>query len=215
MTTRSRRAPVLDRFITQTIDTTMGGSTDNVNLRYATAVFPATDVDAAGEYRADTNVFALALIDSDGDALPTPAVGTQLSVGYIGGFNTQRSAIVVVTDVAVHTDRLDITYSGTSIISLGELTIVFSTTTPEVTTSVTRNWWASRRELRTTDQITLTDAGPLTINDVFFVVRSSEEDFAVGDTFTDDRDVSRTIQGLNYEEYGRGRFTTLLGRAIN
>ena len=214
MTTRSRRAPLLDRFITQTIDTTIGGSTDSASLRYATSVFPATEVDAPGEYSAGANVFSLALRDSDDEALPTPSVGTQLAVGYRGGFNSQQSAIVVVTHVVAHADRQDITYSGSSIISQFELTIVFSTTSPEVTTSVTRQWWAARRELRTTDQITLTEAGPLTIQDVFFIVRTSEEDFAVGDTFTDDRGSRRTIQGINYEEFGRGRFTTLLGRAI-
>ena len=214
MTTRSRRAPVLDRFISQTTDTISGGGSVNANLRYQTSVGSAGDVASPGEYNAGANVFSLALKDSDDENIPVPAVDTVLAVGYRGGFNSRRTAMVTVTSVMVHADRLDIAYSGASIASSQELTIAFSTSTPGVITSVTRNWWAARRELRTTDQLTLTDAGPLTINDVFFVVRTSGEDFAVGDTFMDDRSVRRTIQGLNYEEYGRGRYTTILARAI-
>ena len=214
MTTRSRRAPVLDRFISQTIDTTGGSGPASANLRYQTSVANAGAVDSPGKYNAGANVFSLALKDSDDVVLPTPAIGTILAVGYRSGFNSSTSTNVIVTSVTTHADRLDIAYSGASIISSQALTIAFSTTTPGIPTSLTRNYWAARRELRTTDQVTLTDAGPLSINDVYFIVRTSGEDFAVGDTFDDDRAVRRTIQGLNYEEYGRGRFTTILARAI-
>ena len=35
-----------------------------------------------------------------------------------------------------------------------------------------------------------------------------------GATLTDDRGVNRPIIGIGYEEYGRGRFTTLFTKAV-
>ena len=71
--------------------------------------------------------------------------------------------------------------------------------------------WAQRRDYRGRDFLRVSETGGLiTIASTRFVVRAEGPEWSTGDTFTDDKGETQTVQGIG--EIGRGRGLELLTR---
>ena len=211
MTTRT--APVLDRFITTAMIVTIPGTAEELGrFTYPHNIDGNSYGD--GSWRIQGQVLKLGLEDVNGDAIPTDLSPNAVEI----------AGVVYDIDSFVYKNpfqgsRFDITLQG-NVTAIQDLTdlgeIVFrGGASPDQQETTTFRHWAARRELRVSDQVDLTSVGLLGISDVYFVVRTlPDESWALQGALTDDRGLHRTIQGINYEEYGRGRYTTLLARAV-
>ena len=74
-----------------------------------------------------------------------------------------------------------------------------------------RTVWAGRRDFTAQDAINASVGGTFEITDVRFIVRAGA--WAVGDEFTDDQGVLRTVRGIAHLD--RGRFIELLAREVS
>ena len=204
MTTRrsARTAPVLDRLISVNITTTIPAL---ASYRYRSGKWAVPE---AERLEVDDT-------DSDGQGFPRALTLPVTAFITIGG---SRVEYQVTAQAEVRDGFNQRTGSRLTIPTLpdqaaaGEMVIEVQTGTSE-RVEIQREW-AARRELRVSDQVKLTDTALFRLTDVYFIVRTTPGvSYEVGATLTDDRGVTRSIIGVGYEEYGRGRFTSLLARA--
>ena len=119
-----------------------GGAVDAVSLGYAVKAASA-DVATDGHYFPATNVLTLCLVDSDGATAPIPPVGTEIALGYCNPWGAISSDTLTVVSTAVTPFHLTITFTiegGQPAIGSGDVTLVYSVTTPEIDTVYT--YWA-------------------------------------------------------------------------
>ena len=215
MTTPRDYAPVLDRLLQREVTTTfeVAGAT---TFAYDTERLQTGDRVPDGEWRRDSDTeLAIGLNDSNGlsfpDDLTLPASGVEVA------FDGAAATILTITALDVLRDPLSfipfgirLTFGGTLPAAGTALAITVETGgTQTVTQTVTRPVWAARRDYRGRDFLRVSETESLIgITSTRFIVRAEGPAWAIGDTFTDDKGVTQTVQGIG--EIGRGRWLELL-----
>ena len=164
---------------------TTGGAVDVVSLRYAVKAASA-DVVTDGHYFPATNVLTLGLVDSDGATAPIPPVGTEIALGCSKPWGAMSSDTLTVVSTAVTPFHLTITFTiegGQPAIGSGDVTLVYSVTTPEIDTVYT--YWARRNDFAAGDFVSSR-----------YVVRRDPY-WVEGVRFNDETGDTRTVQGVS------------------
>ncbi len=212
MTTGRDYAPVLDRLIQREV------STEVEVPATTTYAYDAQELQSGriddGEWRRDSDTeLGIGLNDSNGLSFPDLTLPTN---GVEVSFDGAAATILNVTGMEILRDPLSfislgilLTFDGTLPASGTSLTIMLpSGGTQMVTQTATRNVWAARRDYRGRDFLQARDAGLFTITATRFIVRAEGPAWATGDTFTDDKGETQSVQGIG--EIGRGRWLELL-----
>ena len=80
------------------------------------------------------------------------------------------------------------------------------------TSETTVKVWAARRDYRGRDFLRVSETENLIgITSTRFIVRAEGPAWAIGNTFTDDKDVTQTVQGIGEIGRGRGLLTQAAG----
>ena len=212
--------PVLDKLITRTIS--VQGPPVLVPVVYRLSA--EGNLDAAGEWGYASNRLSFFLQDANGVQLPalgsldldstmvTIQAGSYSVTTGITAYNQARNPFntpITGTGRLTFPDGVvdGALLTGELLLDFGQTT---STTPAPVDTLVTL--WAARRDFPARDLIAASAAGLITIKDTRYLVRRENQEWAAGDTFTDEEGTGRTVQGVS-QVLGR-RFLELLGRSI-
>ena len=167
----------------------------------------------------DTEI-SIGLADSNGLPFPVdlsiPAQGVEVSWdGAAATILTVTAFLEVRTGFNQTVTALRLTFDGPLPAAGTALTItVESGGTQTVTQTATRSVWAARRDYRGRDFLRVSGATDslIGITSTRFVVRAEGPAWATGDTFTDDKGKTQTVQGVG--EIGRGRWLELLTQSV-
>ena len=212
MTTPRDFAPVLDRLLQRQV------STDVEVAALTTYAYDAQETQSGrvddGEWRRDSDTeLGIGLNDSNGLSFPDLTLPTN---GVEVAWDGATATILNVTGMEILSDinglplGILLTFDGTLPVAGTALTIMVPTAgTQTVTQTSLRPVWAARRDYRGRDFLRVSETESLIgITSTRFIVRAEGPAWAIGDTFTDDKGVTQTVQGIG--EIGRGRWLELL-----
>ena len=223
MTTPRERdyAPVLDRLLQRVVTTTVEVPATISYVFDAMETMSGDRVDD-GEWRRDSETeLAIGLNDSNGLVFPFPDELTLPIVGVTVAFDGAAATTLTLTASRLLTNIQSLplghllTFDGTLPAAGTALTLMFpSVGTQTVEQTATRPVWAARRDYRGRDflQVEENIGSIITRTSTRFVVRAEGPAWATGDTFTDDKGKTQTVQGVG--EIGRGRWLELLTQSV-
>ena len=180
-----------------------------LELRYDDRVFAETTPGPGQHNFRSALVLWLGATDADGVSIPTglqPVAMTIGAVDTLGVYRVFEYAPVIFVDLGTYWSATSMPGNSFST-SVSEIAIVLVTTPP-----APRPVWATRRDFPTADFITAGAAGPLIVGDVRYLVRDEDPAWNVGDEFTDEDGLRRTVRGIS--KIGRGRYLELLARRV-
>ena len=212
MTTGRDYAPVLDRVIQREVSTEVEVPATTTYAYDAPELMSGRIDD--GEWRRDSDTeLGIGLNDSNGLSFPDLTLPTN---GVEVAWDGATATILNVTGMEILRDPFTfaplgilLTFDGTLPAAGTALTIMVpSGGTQTVTRTAMRNEWAQRRDYRARDFLTVSETGGLiTITATRFIVRAEGPEWSTGDTFTDDKGETQTVQGIG--EIGRKRWLEL------
>ena len=164
-------------------------------------------LDSAGEYNVGSAVIDVALVDSDGTAMPDLPIGTVLTFSGRNPFNLPITVDLTVTAYTVGATHATIGLSATALTNRGALD--FTAALPGSTN--THKYWARRLDFRASALVGQVGSGLIQYNDSTYRVRPNPV-WETGGTFTDEHGDDRTI--LSVAEVQDRRFLELLARDI-
>ena len=133
-------------------------------------------------------------------------------MGRCGGYHPEPDGHGILSDpLTLIPLGIRLTFDDTLPAAGTALTIMVpSTGTQTVTQTALRPVWAARRDYRGRDYLRITSEtnSLIGITSTRFIVRAEGPAWAIGDTFTDDKGATQTVQGVG--EIGRGRWLELL-----
>lgn len=219
MTSPRADAPKLDRLIQRTIRVSTDALVDRV-FRFDNI---AIDYRTAGSWSVSATALAMAEKDADGRLLPG-VNDYVLDIGdtyLLAVTNYSRMFQVEAYDYPRSSWNQDLKYARQLTYAVGEvdparipsdgaMMLTFPPDSRKYVEKVVKVW-ARRTDFLGKDLITITDAGPATIEDTRLLVRAVGPTWAEGDVLIDDKDVPRTVRGV--AEVGR-HYLELLARSL-
>ena len=173
------------------------------------------NLDDGSWFRDSDMTLTIGLNDSNGLPfpvnLPIPSEGVEVAWdGATATILDITGLLLVRQALTQQLVSLRLTFDATLPVAGTVLTIMIpSGGTQTVTQTATRNVWAARRDYRGRDFLRVSETESLIgITSTRFIVRAEGPAWAVGDTFTDDKGATQTVQGIG--EIGRGRWLELL-----
>ena len=212
MTTPRDYAPVLDRLIQREVSTMVEVSA-TTTYAYDAPELQSGRIDD-GEWRRDSDtVLGVGLEDSNGLSFPDltlPTNGVEVSFDGATPTTLNVTGMEILRDPNVLPIGIILTFDGTLPASGTALEIRLPTAGTQMVMQTTeRPVWAQRRDYRGRDFLRVSETDSLIgITSTRFVVRAEGPAWAIGDTLTDDKGATQTVQGIG--EIGRGRWLELL-----
>ena len=212
MTTPRDFAPVLDRLLQRQV------STEVEVPALTTYAYDAQELQSGriddGEWRRDSDTeLGIGLNDSNGLSFPDLTLPTNgVEVAWDGATATTLNVtgMEILSDINGLPLGILLTFDGTLPAAGTALAIMVpSAGTQTVTQTALRPVWAQRRDYRGRDFLRVSETESLIgITSTRFIVRAEGPAWTIGDTFTDDKGATQTVQGVG--EIGRGRWLELL-----
>ena len=213
MTTPRDYAPVLDRLIRREV-TSMVEVAGLTTFAYDAEYIGGGDHLDNGTWRRQSDTeLALGLEDTNGLAFPDdlnlPLAGVEVAFdGARGTALTLTAFEILRVPVTFQPNGILLTFNGPLPAAGTALTIgIDSGVSMTVEQTAIRKTWAQRRDYRGRDFLQARDAGLFSVTSTRFIVRAEGPAWDIGDTFTDDKGATQTVQGVG--EIGRGRWLEL------
>ena len=220
MTTRRGESPILDRRLFREVPVETEAPAITTFAYDARETRSGNRVDN-GEWRRDNDTtLALGLEDSNGVVFPLdlPIPTSDVKVSWDGADPTilNITALDVLRNPFALPLGLRLTFGGALPAAGTVLTVVVATGGVDtIITTTQKGIWYSRRDFTGRDLLTTFEGGQITIEDSRFLVRAQGPTWDVGDTFTDDQGVTRTVRGLGQiHSLGRNRYLEILVRSV-